>query len=39
MRPRRGKAEDAAAIAFLTSPAGSFIGAQSLHINGGRMPH
>ncbi|MFF1873473.1 SDR family oxidoreductase [Kitasatospora herbaricolor] len=38
-RPGRGQAEDvAAAIAFLTSPAGSFISAQSLHIDGGWMP-
>lgn len=38
--PRRGQAEDvAAAIAFLTSPAASFISAQSLHIDGGWMPH
>ncbi|MFE2914082.1 hypothetical protein [Kitasatospora indigofera] len=36
---RRGQAEDVAAIAFLTSPAGSFISAQSLHIDGGWMPH
>ncbi|MFD7988147.1 SDR family oxidoreductase [Kitasatospora indigofera] len=37
---RRGQAEAvAAAIAFLTSPAGSFISAQSLHIDGGWMPH
>ncbi|WP_199881456.1 hypothetical protein [Streptomyces sp. CB03911] len=29
----------AAAIAVLTGPAGSFISAQSLHIDGGWMPH
>ena len=38
--PRRGQAQDvAAAITFLTSPAASFISAQSLHIDGGWMPH
>ncbi|MET9611663.1 SDR family NAD(P)-dependent oxidoreductase [Kitasatospora indigofera] len=38
--PRRGQAQGvAAAIAFLTSPAASFISARSLHIDGGWMPH
>ncbi|RKE21954.1 SDR family NAD(P)-dependent oxidoreductase [Streptomyces sp. TLI_171] len=38
--PRRGQPDDvAAAIAFLASPAASFITAQSLHIDGGWMPH
>ncbi|MFJ4676925.1 SDR family oxidoreductase [Kitasatospora sp. NPDC088783] len=38
--PRRGQPEDvAAAIAFLASPAASFITAASLHIDAGWMPH
>lgn len=38
--PRRGQPEDvAAAVLFFASPAASFITGQSLHVDGGWLPH